>query len=304
MFTLPIGLLFVITIVTVWATGFLRGFYSKHFPDKALFLWNFNFWQNLACLVGIILVYTVSGGLGRFSWFSVGLGVAIGISSVIGLNANLQAFSTGPFAYTSVIVSLSAIIPTLSGLFFGETISASQYIGIALMIVCILLSPQTGNTQQVHKASTHWLLLCLVAALCSGFLGVVQKVHQHSIDHRSEMAAMLISCFAVSTIFAGVQYWRHLPHRGTSSTDKPMTTHAIVLPILCGLSFAFPQTINLFLVGQVPAAVFFPIVNLTPMILTMVSAVIIFKERLSRKRWIGIGVGIVSTIFLSGILGF
>ena len=304
MFTLPIGLLFVISIVTSWSTSFLRGFYSKHFPNEPYFLWNFNFFQNLACLIGVVLVYAVSGGLGQFSWFSVGLGIAVGICSVVGLNANLEAFSTGPFAYTSVIVALSAIIPTLSGLFFGETISASQYVGIGLMIVCILLSPQTGSAQHVQKANTKWLLLCLLAALCSGCLGVIQKVHQQSIDHRSEMAAMLIIGFAVSTICAGIQYLRQLPQSKAVSEKIPRTARVLWLPILCGLSFSFPHTVNLFLVGQVPAAIFFPIVNLTPMLLTMVSAVVIFKERLSRKRWIGIGVGILSTVFLSGILGF
>ena len=46
------------------------------------------------------------------------------------------------------------------------------------------------------------------------------------------------------------------------------------------------------------AAIFFPIVNGGHLILTTLSALVLFKEKLTVRQWIGIAVGIVSVVLL------
>lgn len=46
------------------------------------------------------------------------------------------------------------------------------------------------------------------------------------------------------------------------------------------------------------SAVFFPLVNGGGLILTTVSAFIIFREKFSKKQWIGLIVGMLSVAFL------
>ena len=46
------------------------------------------------------------------------------------------------------------------------------------------------------------------------------------------------------------------------------------------------------------SAVFFPVVNGGGLVLTTLAAVLIFKERLSVRRSLGVAFGIVSVIFL------
>ncbi len=276
----------------------LRGTYSKHYSMTGKALWQFNTLQSLTCLCGIAVIYAASGTSFRFSLFSFGLGVAMAVCNVFSVYGTLKALSLGTFTYTTVIVSLSAIIPTLSGLFLGETISPAQYIGIALMAVCIILSPE--KTQDRNRAvNGKWLLWCAVSFVSSGGVGVIQKIHQKS-EHRTEMPALLLTGFALATVFALCMLSTARKQNNTAVEPRPKSMWW--MPVACGACFAFPHTINLVLAGLLPAVIMFPVVNLCPMMLSMIFAFLFFKERLSVTQWIGIGVGILSTVFVSGIL--
>ena len=60
---------------------------------------------------------------------------------------------------------------------------------------------------------------------------------------------------------------------------------------------------NVKIIGEKSSILFFSTANLCPMILNMLTSVLLFKEKLSFKQWIGISFGILSTVFVSGILG-
>lgn len=300
MLSLPIPVLLAITVVTSALVSIMRGVYSKNLPSDARTLWFFNLMQNIFCA---LMILAVMGGLGKISPFTVGLGAILGAVSAFQLRFNLLAFSIGPFSYTTVIVSLSAIIPTLSGLFFGETISVIQWLGIVCMAVCIVLSPDNTKGEHAKSSTFKWLLACIPAALFSGTVGVLQKLHQSSV-HAGEKAGFLVSAFAVATLISAVFFMFSPRGAGNINESKRDKIIRILFPVFTGLAFAFPHTINLDLSGRLPSAVMFPIVNLTPMILSTVVAMIMFRERLSTRRWIGLIIGVAATVLVSGIIKF
>lgn len=303
MFSLPIPLLLVITVVTSFLTSFLRGGFTKNTSSQNVDLMRYNFLQNSVCTVAIAVLFLISGGLGDFDAFSVIMGVLMGFTVAFSIQFNIQAYTVGPFSYTTVIVALGAVIPTLSGpLFFGDVpLSLAQWLGIALMIVCIILSPDKSKNDG-NKANVKWLVLSLSASVINGLIGIIQKAHQTNQAAKDEMPALLISCFLTASLISGIIY---LKEKKKSKTQMSALTlkKLIALPIITGVVFAFPHSLNLWLAGALPTAVMFPVVNLCPMMLTMISAVVIFKERLSKSQWIGIAVGIASTVLVSGIMG-
>lgn len=303
MFSLPIPLLIVLSVIASALIGILRGKYAKSYPMSGVYLWRFNFYQNIFCFLSILLIYLLSGTKFSFSVFSVLLGAALAVANILSLEGVLQAQACGSFAYTSVIVALSAIIPSMSGpVLFGEKVTVSQFAGIGLMIICIILSP--GNDGGERRAvNLKWLLFCTVAFVFSGAVGVVQKIHQNNAAHKAEMPALLLTCFFVSFALSGI---RLITERGrmkkSGESLNKLTLAVLLFPAVSGLCFAFPHTINLFLSGRLASVVFFPTINLCPMLLTMLYAVFGFKERLTAKQWAGIAVGILSTVFVSGII--
>ena len=68
--------------------------------------------------------------------------------------------------------------------------------------------------------------------------------------------------------------------------------------IACGACGAVNNKFNLYLSGVMDSAVFFPIVNGGGLVLTTLAAVLLFREKLSKKQWIGVLVGIASVVFL------
>ena len=303
MFSLPIPLLIILSVIASALIGILRGKYAKSYPMSGVYLWRFNFYQNIFCFLSILLIYLFSGTEFSFSVFSVLLGAALAVANILSLEGLLQAQACGSFAYTSVIVALSAIIPSMSGpVLFGEKVTVSQFVGIGLMIICIILSP--GNDGGERRAvNLKWLLFCTVAFVFSGAVGVVQKIHQNNAAHKAEMPALLLTCFFVSFVLSGIKLIIERVRTKKSGERLNKLTPAVVLfPAVSGLCFAFPHTINLFLSGRLASVVFFPTINLCPMLLTMLYAVFGFKERLTAKQWAGIVVGILSTVFVSGII--
>ena len=303
MFSLPIPLLIILSVIASALIGILRGKYAKSYPMSGVYLWRFNFYQNIFCFLSILLIYLFSGTKFSFSVFSVLLGAALAVANILSLEGLLQAQACGSFAYTSVIVALSAIIPSMSGpVLFGEKVTVSQFAGIGLMIICIILSP--GNDGGERRAvNLKWLLFGTVAFVFSGAVGVVQKIHQNNAAHKAEMPALLLTCFFVSFALSGI---RLITERGrmkkSGESLNKLTLAVLLFPAVSGLCFAFPHTINLFLSGRLASVVFFPTINLCPMLLTMLYAVFGFKERLTAKQWAGIAVGILSTVFVSGII--
>lgn len=303
MFSLPIPLLIVLSVITGALISVLRGKYAKSYPMSGVYLWRFNFYQNIFCFLSILLIYLFSGTEFSFSVFSVLLGALLAVANILSLEGLLQAQACGSFAYTSVIVALSAIIPSMSGpVLFGEKVTFSQFAGIALMVICILLSPAKDEGDK-RTFSLKWLLFCAVAFVFSGAVGVVQKIHQNNAVHKAEMPALLLTCFFVSFVISGI---RLITERGrmkkSGESLNKLTLAVLLFPAVSGLCFAFPHTINLFLSGRLASVVFFPTINLCPMLLTMLYAVFGFKERLTAKQWAGIAVGILSTVFVSGII--
>ena len=303
MFSLPIPLLIILSVIASALIGILRGKYAKSYPMSGVYLWRFNFYQNIFCFLSILLIYLFSGTEFSFSVFSVLLGAALAVANILSLEGLLQAQACGSFAYTSVIVALSAIIPSMSGpVLFGEKVTVSQFAGIGLMIICIILSPENDGGER-RAVNLKWLLFCTVAFVFSGAVGVVQKIHQNNAAHKAEMPALLLTCFFVSFALSGIRLITERRRMKKSGESLNKLTPAVLLfPAVSGLCFAFPHTINLFLSGRLASVVFFPTINLCPMMLTMLYAVFGFKERLTAKQWAGIAVGILSTVFVSGII--
>lgn len=301
MFSLPIPILLVITVIASWLNSLICGFFPKRVSSDDGAIDAFNLLRNLFCAAGVALLLSLSGALGSVSLFTVALGVLMGLANIFGALAHLKAFAIGPFSYTTVIVSLSAIIPALSGLFFGESVSAVQWVGVALMVLCLFLSPEKAEGEQ-KKVNAKWMILSLVSAALSGVTGIIQKVHQNS-EHADEMGALLISTFAVSAVISAFMLLFGKNKRKVGALDSVMRRPLFwILPIVGGCVFAFPHTINLFLSGQLKSVIFFPIVNLCPMLVSMLSGMLIFRERLSPRRWAGVAVGILSTVLLAGII--
>jgi drug/metabolite transporter (DMT)-like permease len=275
--------------------------YNRIAPAGRESNWFYNFCMSAACLV-FIVIFSIDptaaepfGAITDFSLFSAVLGILFGILVLAQSYTYMWALEIGPFSYTSVIVSLASLIAAVSGLFFGESIDLFQYFGMGVMVLCIIFSTDRNNGSR--RSSLKWLFVALVSCLTNGFVGVMQKIHQ-STEYKGQSTAFLVSAFAFMTAVSAL-IWLYERKKSGESKFNP-NAKQIAFALISGATFAVPHTANLYLAGAMPSAVFFPIINTGGLILTLLAATLLFKEKLSHLQWVGIALGLISSLFVSG----
>ena len=252
----------------------------------------------VGCLVAAAVLFAW-GGFGKASLFTVLLGVLFGAVTALQGVTHMAALQVGPLSYTTVIISFSTLISALSGvLFFGESIGPLQIVGMVLMLASFALA--NGGENGGKRANLRWLLLCVVAFLATGAIGVMQKIHQSS-AFKEELNAFLVIAFGVSAFLSGVvALLLRKKERGSEENrnDRGGMMLLIFLMLISGVCVAVNNKLNLYLSGVIDSIIFFPVVNGGGLVLTTLASLLIFKERLRTKQWIGILLGIASVLCL------
>ncbi len=298
---IPVGALLVISLIFNTATSVTKKFYNKTAPAGRESNWFYNTCMGIACLA-FILIFSINpvasdpfASITDFSLVSAGLGVLFGILVLAQSYTYMWALEIGPFSYTSVIVSLASLIAAVSGIFFGESIDIFQYIGMGIMVFCIIFSTDKNNGGR--RSSIKWLFVALASCVTNGLVGVMQKIHQNT-EYKAQSTAFLVSAFAFMTAVSAV-IWLYERKKAGEARFVPNSKQTLSA-LLSGAVFAVPHVANLYLAGAMPSAVFFPIVNTGGLILTLLSATLLFKEKLTRLQWLGIVLGLISSLFVSG----
>ena len=285
--------LLIISMTSALLGGILKKIYAEKCTVSKVSRHGFNIISATMTAICLILINKGYIASPMTLWLGIIFGIITGLQQIF----MLKALETGPWSYTSVITSFSTVIPALSGvIFFGEKIDAIQILGMILMGVCIFLSTDFSDNQK--GKSVKWMIYCLITFLATGFIGVMQKIHQ-STPYKDELGGFLITAFFVAAIYSlfGV-HWNLEKGKKKEGLKSVFTAFAVVIMMLCGICAAINNQLNLFLSGVMDSAIFFPVVNGGGLVLTVVSSVILFKEKLTRKQWVGILTGILSVVFL------
>lgn len=275
----------------------LQKFYQKKTPQTSFRSYIYT------AVTGITaaLVIFCFGGVFPLSVYTLLLSLGYGLVTAAQGIALQRAIETGPLSYTMVLISLSSLIPTLSGyFFFHEDLGWVQLVGIALTVVTFVLAV---NPQANEKKGTRlWYVWGAVAFLMTGAIGVMQKIHQSG-THKDELGGFLVVAFLFSFLFSScLAFVSYRKERGTAKGSLlPLPMLAVL--VICGVGVALNNKWNLYLSGVMDSAIFFPVVNGGGLVLVTAGAAVFFREKLAVRQWIGIGCGILSVILLCNPFG-
>lgn len=289
----------ILLLISSMSANLFGGIIKKHINDKyENNMFSYQLYNCIVSIVSAVVLLLMSDDL-SFSVFTVVTALVFGLLTLTQQISNLLALKNGPFSYTTVIISLSTLIPTLSGQFFGdESLNVFQYIGIAFLIICFILSVDFSGKKD--RLSVRWLIYSVIAFFCTGFIGVMQKIHQSS-SHKTELDAFLIISFIFSFMCSLVWCLISVRNRGNyreGNRKSILLIFPIFLIILSGVFVALNNKFNLYLSGVIPSAIFFPVVNGGGLILSTLAALILFKEKLNLKQKFGLVAGILSVLLL------
>ncbi len=213
---------------------------------------------------------------------------AIGlIGSLVGFN---NAVKYGSLAISGLIQMFSLALPTLYGItVLKEPIGRFTILGIILLVVSLVL---INFQKESFSARFKWALWMSVSFFCNGLFATVQKAHQVATLGTNADSLMLFAFLcAVLVLLVYVILFEREIIRCSLIRSYYSITHGVIngLNNMSLLKLATLAT----------AALVYPLITVAELIILSVLSVVLYKEKLLTRQWIGVGVGIISAVFLS-----
>ncbi len=279
----------------VWLTAVvilmaLQNFLTKEYERRAA---AFNVWLfSGITTLGALLFFLVNAGF-RVPIVSALLPYSIGFALFFGCSMTglAMAIRTGMFSLSALVISYSLIIPTLYGiLFLGEPIGIWGYAGILLLLISLYLLNKQKKGEA--KFSLRWLFWVFVAFVGNGLCSTVQKMQQLAFDGEYKNALMIYAMALLTVVFL-------LMGIITGKERRRELREASGYGLARGVANGIVNYLVMVLSGVLPIALLFPMVSAGGIVLALILAVTIYRERLSGTQFVGYIIGTVSVVLLN-----
>ena len=215
------------------------------------------------------------------------------------------AMKSGGVSICSIVFSMGFIFPTVSGMiFWDEPISALKIIGIITVIPTIILSGLSkndgeGEPEKRGGGEISFIIPLLIAMLASGALGILQKVHQMS-EYSEERTMMILVAFVLASIISFVFALFAKPEeKSDGDTGSSDLKRKLLFSVGIGICYGSCNLLNTVLAGMLESAVFFPLLNVSMILLSLLLSIIFFKEKFTKRHLIILLLGILSIILVN-----
>ncbi|WP_459211655.1 EamA/RhaT family transporter [Aquimarina rhabdastrellae] len=211
---------------------------------------------------------------------------------------NLIALTTqrNGVAVAAVASKMSLAIPILFGiLIYGESTSIQKLIGITIALVAVYLtSATTHQTQTTYKRN---LILPLFVFLGSGIIDTSLKYLETNYVPSNETALFSATIFCFAAILGiGTLLFKIIQGKVSFKTKN----------ILGGIALGIPNYFSIYFLIKAlrhhpDSAITFTINNIAILLLSTFFGILLFKEKLITKNWIGIALAVISIILVASV---
>ena len=285
---------FLLALSVVLSTG--RNLLSKDLSHVRFKTKPFFSYQSILFLFGAIAILS----FGNVSFVSVASATLLysliyGSLLILAQWFYTAALSKGNTAACSTVYSLGFIFPTLSGaMIWNEAFSFVDLLGVLSAVAAVVLSGLKVKKNE-SNAKAYYFIPLVIAMLASGGLGIVQKVQQKS-DYADQRPIFLLIAFLLA---AGISLLFALMTKSTETDTDILRARKLTVAALVGAFFGCCNLLNTLLAGLLDSAIFFPTLNIGVILLSTVSAAILFKEKLSKKEICVLVLGGISILLLN-----
>ena len=241
------------------------------------------------------IFYAVSGFKLEYTPFSLLISalimLCVGGYTLIGFRIMSMGNMT---VYTVFLMLGGAVVPYIYGwVFLNEVINLPKILGLIFVVIAVTLN---AGEEKSQKPSSKFFLLCIAVFLINGATSVLSKVHQiESVCPKvSDMSFVVLSNLVRGMMFLIMMPFCHqeTKQKAASGCDGRVYLAVFFSSLVNGISYF----LQLGSVSRLPATIFFPLLTCVSIAMTAVFDRLVFKETLSRKTWISMGICAVSLI--------
>lgn len=224
-------------------------------------------------------------------------GIIMGVLSTVFQIFYVCAFSTGKMALTVIICDFSMIVPMAFSYFtYHEDFSIINLCGTALALLAFVLCAVNGKKEtQKEKNYVRWLAFISVVFLSNSFISINQKVYSMENEVTNPfgfVAVAYITAFILSALL--MAFLKGKEKNVTLTVPKGV----IISAVLAGICLGVFQCINTYANGIIDGTLLYSTYNCGCSVLSIIVGRALFKEKLSKRQYMGAAVGVAAILLL------
>ena len=217
--------------------------------------------------------------------FTLGLGAGTGAIYLIGLLLVQLNIQKNGVVLTSVFQKLGLVVQLLiSIVFFKEQPAFIQILGITLCLIAVVMI-NFEKEQPAIGFKLGLFLILLNSGLCDG----MSKVHEE-LGNPELADHFLFYTFGVALVLCVILILKKKESFGWKDT---------LWGIFLGIPNYFSASFLLKALKDLPAVIVFPTFSVATVVVISMTGFLVFKEKLSKKQWIGMGIILVALVLLN-----
>lgn len=248
---------------------------SKRNSDAGMFIWNY-----LVCIILAAVytkehdVHTILSGLD----FVFVLGAIAGVLFLASFVLMQQNIKINGVVSTAVFMKLGVVVTILIAMIvFREMPKVLQGIGIIVAIAAIVIFNYEKNFMQQAKNIALLLVMFLVSGVTDSMINIYNKVGNADLSD-----IFFVFLFFVAFICSIIFYI----YRRVKFPDEKMGKWDLIFGILVGIPNYFSSRFLLKALNEIPSVIAYPVYNVLTMFFICLAGVILFRERLSKQKWV------------------
>ena len=278
---------------------------ALQYPTKKDIGFNPFLFNVIVALVWFPILFIYNGGIRNVTFNTCIYGLIYGFVFTGFIFFKSKAMSSGPISLTALIGCSSFVITTIfNAIYWKESIGFFEAAGIVVALIAIILSniDFKRNSRQKETSSLKWKIYSLFFFLFAGSTGIIFRFHQN-VDAENTNEMMMIA--AIISVLIFIIIW--LIGGGLKKNDadeKPKFGWIIlIVALICGVLSCVYNRLNIYLSGAMPSVLFFPIFNCSVILLSLCCGCIMYKEKLTIQKAVGVFLGVVAVSLISRFFG-
>lgn len=257
--------------------------------------------MSICVFIGIAIVLFSGASDTLFSGKVVLISLLSGVANAMFTVSWLLAVHSMAFMLVEVFVMGGSIIPLLlCSVIYKEKIGVFQIIGVLLLLVAVYCMCTRDSAKRV-KIPYHDLIPLLFAAVSSGICDFSQKLfikevgggNTATFNFYTYLFATAILLFALLFLkLKGAKADAESPRRNVVA---PILHYVVIMAICLFLNVYFKTLAA----GHLDAVLLYPLNQGCAVLLSLLMSMLIFKEKMNVKGFVGIGLSVIAMIIIN-----
>jgi len=251
----------------------------------------------LCAVIGFCLI--IASGELRFivpSFKMLLISALSGVSTAVFVVTWLVCVKKSAYMMIDTFLMLGVLIPLIaSKICFNEDIKLTQWIGIFILLIAVLLMCSYNNSIKSKITPTSFLIL-VVCGAANGFADFSQKVYNKAVpDSSATVFNFYTYIFAALFLICAFFLTRKSKDENNKANVKKIFIFIVIMAI-CLFANSFFKTLA---AGHLSAVLLYPLNQGCALILSALMASVLFKEKLTVKAIIGIFTAFAGLIIIN-----